>query len=92
MGMFDVVMVPCPKCGELYQAQTKSGPCTLGDYLLGEAPEDVLEDVNRHAPFKCEKCGCVFAVEFKMTYTPREVEPPIERYEEGFTEEWDFKK
>lgn len=62
MGCFDDVRVPCPRCGEIYYAQSKGGPCLLDAYDLDTAPADVLSDVNRHAPFECPKCGTVFRV------------------------------
>lgn len=61
MGVYDTIIVKCPNCGADYNAQSKSGPCEMREYSLAEAPEDVLVDVNRHAPFECE-CGCVFEV------------------------------
>ena len=66
MGCFDTILVPCPKCGEKCQAQSKSGACILETYELIEAPEDVLEDVNRHAPFECEECHTSFEVIVKV--------------------------
>ena len=63
MGMFDTIEVPCPKCGELWPFQTKSGECVLGDYTLENAPLDARTDVNRHAPVRCLKCGAVFEVD-----------------------------
>ena len=63
MGMYDTVMVPCPKCGERFPAQSKSGDCTLETFKLEDAPEDVLCDVNRHAPFSCDSCGTLFKVQ-----------------------------
>ena len=63
MGVYDTVMVPCPKCGEKYGAQTKSGPCRLATFEIDKVPPDVLEDVNRHAPFTCYGCGARFHVE-----------------------------
>lgn len=68
MGMYDIVEVPCPKCGELFQAQSKSGACALDIYSLGDAPQSVLDNVNRHAPFECENCGTKFRV--KLIYRP----------------------
>lgn len=62
MGMFDSVMVPCPSCGAKAEAQSKSGACVLGVYDLESAPADVLDDVNRHAPFVCASCGTSFYV------------------------------
>ena len=66
MGCYETIWVPCPKCGEKYPAQSKSGPCALGNFTLESAPDDVVADVNRHAPFTCEKCGTEFSVE--LTY------------------------
>lgn len=61
MGLFDTVMVPCPKCGEEYPAQSKGSPEPyMRVYKFADAPSDVLSDVNRHAPWRCEKCRTVF--------------------------------
>jgi hypothetical protein len=62
MGCFDSVMVPCPKCGERREFQSKSGDCSLAVYDLEAAPLSVLADVNRHAPLPCGKCGTSFEV------------------------------
>ena len=62
MGMFDTVMVPCPTCGVQAEFQSKSGSCTLETYALDDAPDDVLLDVNRHAPVRCQQCDALFAV------------------------------
>lgn len=67
MGMYDTVMVPCPKCGTESEFQTKSGPCALGVYKLSEAPVDVLGDINRHGPNACMKCDAVFEVKTVIT-------------------------
>lgn len=70
MGMFDTVFVPCPKCGLYYPAQSKGGDCMLDTYELDDAPNDVLSDVNRHAPFKCEQCGSEFEVKIRIDARP----------------------
>jgi hypothetical protein len=62
MGMFDTVLVPCPKCGAEVECQSKSGDCTLTRYPLAAAPANVLADVNRHAPHECQDCGHTFTV------------------------------
>lgn len=62
MGMFDTVMVPCPRCGEKYEFQTKGGRCLLENYELDEAPIEVLDDVNRNSPVHCRKCSIDFVV------------------------------
>ena len=64
MGVYDSVFLPCPKCGELEEAQSKSGDCLCRIFEFGKAPDDVMINVNRHAPFKCFKCGTNFKVEF----------------------------
>jgi hypothetical protein len=83
MGMFDTVMVRCPRCGEKSEFQSKSGKCLLNVYELDDCPKDVLADVNRHAPNICEYCETVFAVDlssmravtYNAIYTPK-VERP----------------
>lgn len=67
MGMFDIVHVPCPACGTKMDCQSKGGNCRLSEYELGNCPQDVLGDVNRHAPFTCV-CGVKFTV--NLTGTP----------------------
>jgi hypothetical protein len=66
MGCYDTVLVPCPKCGEMEDFQSKGGDCFLAVYDLDKAPVEVLSDVNRHAPVTCEKCGTVFGVMIKF--------------------------
>jgi len=62
MGMFDTVKVPCPQCGAYSEFQSKGGDCGLHYYSLDNAPDDVMKDVNRHAPNTCESCGTIFEV------------------------------
>lgn len=77
MGCYDTVEVPCPKCGEIEYFQSKSGACVLANYSLSTCPPDVLGDVNRHAPYDCQKCGTLFKVEAytlakSVVHVPRE--------------------
>lgn len=83
MGMYDTVMVPCPKCEQLEEFQSKSGPCHLDTYDLGSAPADVLMNVNRHAPATCRKCGTKFEVHVEFITYARSVEwkPVVEEDE-----------
>lgn len=65
MGVYDTVSVPCPRCKELYYAQSKgSHERACRDFTLENCPNDVLSNVNRHAPFVCEECGAVFEVKY----------------------------
>ena len=61
MGMFDKVEVPCPKCGAIYMAQSKGGPCCLRVYRLYEAPAEVLADVTDESMW-CTMCDAKFHV------------------------------
>ena len=65
MGVYDNVKLECPKCSEPYYAQSKGGGCIMKTYTIKTAPLDVMSDVNRHAPFECEKCGSYFRVIWK---------------------------
>lgn len=57
MGVFDTVRVPCPDCGKILEFQSKGGFAPyLCTYELAHTPNDVLSDVNRHAPERCH-CG-----------------------------------
>lgn len=73
MGMFDTVIIKCPACGETFWAQSKGGDCCLDTFNLNDAPAEVLADANRHAPFQCEECGCMFELEFKFFAIERRI-------------------
>ena len=92
MGCYDTVMVPCPKCGNRIPFQSKSGECILAEYDMEEAPEDVLRDVNRHAPYECEKCRIWFQVEVDITPAVIQVVTPavikVKSIEVPKPEEW----
>ena len=60
--MYDSVMVNCPKCGQGNEFQSKSGECLLEVYTLENCPNEVLANVNRHSPCKCE-CGFKYEVD-----------------------------
>jgi len=60
--MYDSVMVKCPKCGEEHEFESKSGECLLDVYTLENCPDDVMANVNRHSPYKCD-CGTKFQVD-----------------------------
>ncbi len=64
MGMYDSVMVNCPKCGEEHEFQSKSGECLLDVYTLENCPDDVMVNVNRHSPCQCN-CGFNYEVDIE---------------------------
>jgi phage FluMu protein Com len=63
MGMFDSVWVKCPNCKTKNEFQSKSGDCFLKNYSLKKCPPDVLVNVNRHSPIKCQKCDTLYEVD-----------------------------
>ena len=63
--MFDSVWVRCPICQDESEFQSKSGDCLLYNYTLENCPDDVLANVNRHAPNTCENCGAKFKVDIE---------------------------
>jgi hypothetical protein len=65
MGCFDSVLVRCPTCGTPSEFQSKSGDCLLRVYRLENCSDDVLSDVNRHAPNQCEQCTTSFRIGFR---------------------------
>jgi endogenous inhibitor of DNA gyrase (YacG/DUF329 family) len=81
MGCYDTIMVPCPKCGELYEAQSKSGDCLLRVFDFNTAPQNVMQNVNRHAPFQCNNCKTIFKVQFNPTPVIVETSEPQDIFE-----------
>jgi len=77
MGMFDSVYVPCPKCGELNEFQSKGGDCLLIEYTLENAPANVLLDMNRHSPATCRNCGTTYEVKLTVSIAKEIVEISI---------------
>ena len=73
MGMYDSVMVPCPKCGTKIEFQSKGGNLDMMVYELDEAPSDVLSDINRHAPYCCPTCKHNVIVDIVILEVPRAV-------------------
>lgn len=63
MGLFDSVIVKCPNCGHENVFQSKSGPCVLRYVSLEDCPDDILANVNRHSPCKCDGCGIYYEVD-----------------------------
>ena len=63
MGMYDSVWVNCPQCNEENEFQSKSGNCHLLTYDLENCPNDIIKDINRHAPIICENCRTAYKVD-----------------------------
>jgi hypothetical protein len=62
VGCYDTVTALCPRCKQGLHFQSKGGRCEMVDYTLADAPDDVMSNVNRHAPFGC-KCGALVEVD-----------------------------
>lgn len=56
MGMFDSLYLPCPRCGEGVEFQSKADECSMTVWRsVDDAPTDVLYDVMNE-PAYCRKC------------------------------------
>lgn len=75
MGLFDSVYVPCPKCGEPVEFQSKADPDPyMRRYTLDDAPGFILSDVM-NAPDHCMKCD-QWMVLIDPAYPPGEEPKP----------------
>lgn len=75
MGLFDRVWVPCPKCGEKADFQSKAGDPDLRDYTLDDAPPATIAYfVDYPWSEKCQKCGTRFRIDVSVSATVNEVE------------------
>jgi len=61
MGLFDSVMVPCPKCGASVEFQHKDDDSGMRVYSLEDAPTYILTEILNE-PEYCERCGQWFAL------------------------------
>ncbi|MHA7814032.1 MAG: hypothetical protein ACX94C_11655 [Phycisphaerales bacterium] len=77
MGMFDTVLLDCPRCGAWvgYQSKQVAWP-DLDVWRFDEAPPEVQVDANG-ARCACDKCGQRFVVRVKA-----EITHELERVEE----------
>lgn len=68
MGVFDTVIVECPKCRHSNDLQSKGADYpSLSIYTLDNVPSDVLSDIDRHAPHSCIDCGTRFEIKLIPT-------------------------
>jgi hypothetical protein len=71
MGMFDSVIVCCPKCGENLEFQSKAGPCCLRTYTINEVPTEIAADIDGDSEY-CSICEDYFIIELE-TEVPKTV-------------------
>lgn len=64
MGMFDSLIVKCPKCGKGVEFQSKAGECLLNDYNLSTVPSEIAIDLNGETE-TCE-CGEILTIRTKL--------------------------
>lgn len=70
MGLFDTVMVPCPKCGHREEGQTKWGLGRMRVVNMEDADPSEVAFLDGYV-FTCARCGCKFKLRF---YVPAVVE------------------
>ena len=54
MGMFDIIHIECPSCGEQVYFQSKAGDCIMNGFLLCNIPPKIAADLDG----KSEVCEC----------------------------------
>jgi len=65
MGVFDIVFIDCPVCGNPVRFQSKSGDCTMSEYTKGRAPIEVAADVIGEDTV-CPQCSTELRVQTGM--------------------------
>lgn len=65
MGMYDCVMIPCPKCGVVEEFQSKTGEQKLNVYHLYDATKEVFNGITDDFPYQCSICGTWFEVDIE---------------------------
>lgn len=59
--MFDRLIVQCPRCDNSVEFQSKAGECILEDFVLENAPPNVLGDLHNESE-TCQNCGRVVTI------------------------------
>ena len=67
--MFDSVYVPCPRCGNRIEFQSKAGSCDGNEYTLTDAPALVKADIARY-PEQCKNCGVTVGFDVQVIAIP----------------------
>ena len=67
MGMFDSLIIKCPKCGKEMEWQSKSGPCGLDRYTPSKLPVAVAQDLQ-YDIVGCQYCDTKW--KFKLLDNP----------------------
>ena len=55
MGMFDTVVVECPRCGVRVEFQSRGGDGRLREYVLGNAPTEVVTWTHAEVCTNCKR-------------------------------------
>lgn len=72
MGMFDSVIVECPKCQGELEYQSKAGECLLHRYPIDAVPMEIAADIDGEWDY-CETCKESFQIRLPFQQ-PRTVE------------------
>lgn len=83
MGCFNTILIPCPRCGEKYDYQSKSGSCSFTTETIEDAElEDIVEASNN--VLSCGNCNASFKLHTKFEieiYECKDVEKKRKRAE-----------
>jgi hypothetical protein len=68
MGMYNVIHVPCPRCENDVEFQSKSGSCELKHFSITNCPDEEIAGIAGDIE-TCDSCG--FDVKISDGYEPR---------------------
>ncbi len=70
MGMFNTVIFNCPKCGESFEGQSKTGCCSLKTFHQSNVPvADVSGLVDRDGLVYCSECSHPFRLNYPRRFS-----------------------
>ena len=74
MGLFDWVLVDCPRCGKKVEDQVKNGDPTMSTYRVKlNEPISVYDAHMMCGVYSCQSCSCLFEVKAPDVYLSVEV-------------------
>ncbi|QIG71248.1 hypothetical protein EVB32_141 [Rhizobium phage RHph_TM39] len=75
MGMFNEVIIKCPKCEGTFIEQTKSGSCLLKTFRLECAPAEELSGLlTDDGSVWCQNCGAKLGLQIQVRVVEKDSE------------------
>lgn len=81
MGLFDTVLVDCPKCQHRNEIQTKAGACDLRTYRLAKTPPDIAGSLAGET-VRCDGCSAIIRFDVQFLIRPYVADGAVDEYNE----------